>query len=266
MKGNVVNRIDPVSALFRGLFVLALALMLFGAMAKATDLRPVTYDRADFSPQLLTWVEIGPRYLPRDFDTGVTDFPANDSVETRDELAALLAAQETLRTPETVALIEAEHSAEEVAPLIFAVNGLALDAMPVTRMILGALDYEVGALVVRDKLAFLRPRPSMLEPRLTTLFPDPPHASYPSGHAAQAMAAALMLGILDESRKSLYEDEARAIGYRREVAGVHFASDTAAGQVAAAAIVAGLMANPSFADKVEKARAEWKDNTGKKPE
>jgi membrane-associated phospholipid phosphatase len=84
----------------------------------------------------------------------------------------------------------------------------------------------------------LRPRPYHVDPRLTTWFdrsglPLPGHPSYPSGHATEAFVIAMAVGSLFQQnhlhvQMALF-DTAAGIARNREIAGVHFHSDTVAG-------------------------------------
>jgi PAP2 superfamily len=91
----------------------------------------------------------------------------------------------------------------------------------------------VGAIVVMHyKNKFGRPRPSQLEPALRPLLDVPGHASYPSGHATQAYLVAQALTTVirnHEIGRELYSI-AEQVAVNREWAGLHYASDSAAGK------------------------------------
>ena len=94
------------------------------------------------------------------------------------------------------------------------------------------------AIVQRVKLAFDAPRPDVLSNQVQPMLPMPLHGSYPSGHATQAFAVAMLLTLLtrnDESNQGevrpdsqLFRMAAR-VATNRTVAGVHFPSDSASG-------------------------------------
>jgi membrane-associated phospholipid phosphatase len=120
-----------------------------------------------------------------------------------------------------------------------------------------------------------RPRPSHLCPALMPPIPVPGHASYPSGHATQANLMALF--VTDAMPPAIQAGVAfdltalaTRIGRNREIAGMHYASDSAAGVALAASIHTYFAANSlatgtlplpnpprTFGDAVLAAQAEW---------
>lgn len=107
------------------------------------------------------------------------------------------------------------------------------------------LERAMGRLsdVVDDaKAQFTRPRPYVVDPTLTVVVPLPGgNPSYPSGHAAAAWTAALVLASLAPERSEELHELARSYAFSRVYGGVHFPSDVIAGarlgaQVAADAI------------------------------
>jgi acid phosphatase (class A) len=203
-----------------------------------------------------------PVYFPADiFDKLLSAPPTNDSIETRTELDRLLDLQDSARTDEQQKLINAEALGPSLESYF---DLLAADYINTksgkyknTKKLLAITNKEVGYFVFRAKEKFKRARPTTLEPKLEPLSPVPPSTSYPSGNAAQAMTGALILAQLDPQRADLYLKKALDIGYRREVAGLHFSSDTKAGQKLASALVAELLKNPALADLFKLAREEF---------
>ena len=96
-------------------------------------------------------------------------------------------------------------------------------------------DCSIAAMI--HKARFLRLRPWQVDESLTTWFDAnwrefPEHPSYPSGHATEAFAIAEILAWLLPTRGRLLTYKAAfAIAERREIAGVHFRSDTIAGSI-----------------------------------
>ena len=84
--------------------------------------------------------------------------------------------------------------------------------------------------ILKLKIKFNRVRPSFLSSKLKPAIQNPLHPAYPSGHAGESMIAALVLGeFFPEHRERLIK-YAKSIGHNREKAGVHYHSDTLAGQ------------------------------------
>ena len=80
--------------------------------------------------------------------------------------------------------------------------------------------------------------------------------SYPSGHATQGWAYALILAALVPEKATPILVRGRAYGESRIVCGVHWLSDVAAGRLTGTAVFAALMGDPTFRADLEKARAE----------
>ena len=86
-----------------------------------------------------------------------------------------------------------------------------------------------GTMALYWKNKYKRMRPCQAFPGLMPMISTPPHPSYPSGHSTQAHLIWLCVRdavpSLDEPLRKL----AARIAQNREIAGVHFSSDTAAG-------------------------------------
>jgi hypothetical protein len=128
------------------------------------------------------------------------------------------------------------------------------------------------------KMKSKRPRPSEVLPALKPSVPVPGHPSYPSGHATQAYLMALVVQeamikpgttpdtTLRDKWKPLLDTLAWRIGRNREIAGMHYASDSAAGAKLASATLAILMhatmdnigtGGSPFLMTLTKAQGEW---------
>jgi len=115
-----------------------------------------------------------------------------------------------------------------------------------------------------------RPRPSQLCPALLPPIPVPGHSSFPSGHSTQAHLMALCMGQLltqanvpQPDRGNISADLrvlADRIGRNREIAGLHYESDTAGGVALAQSVFDTLTnaQNPinKFADAITSAVEE----------
>ena len=80
--------------------------------------------------------------------------------------------------------------------------------------------------------------------------------SYPSGHATQGWAYALILAALVPEKATAILVRGRAYGESRVVCGVHWLSDVVAGRLTGTSVFAALMGDPTFRADLEKARAE----------
>ena len=201
-----------------------------------------------------------PRLLPKDWATRVVlpTPPANRSPRTAKEVEYLLDLQ-AKRTPEDEAAIRKEA---EFAGMRFGKHGsMALfdvARLPWTAALMDAGGKELNPVLFKLKHRFDRVRPSFLDPRLKPVMKVPDHPAYPSGHASQAFFIAYLLAELDPENRETYLADATAIAKRREVAGFHYPSDTAAGALLARQVLDLLLVQKQFSGLLEKARAEWK--------
>jgi membrane-associated phospholipid phosphatase len=115
------------------------------------------------------------------------------------------------------------------------------------------------AVVDGPKTAFDRPRPfvghdsPICEARTAHLEHQP---DYPSGHATEGWAFALILTELDPTRATAILERGRAYGESRVVCGSHTVSAVQAGFVNAAAWVAALHGSAAFRADMDAARTE----------
>lgn len=122
-------------------------------------------------------------------------------------------------------------------------NGQPLAGLTISRnvaLVMTAI-YDATIAAWDSKYAYHRSRPSEIDPRLTSAIGVPRSPSYPSEHAAVAAAASTILAYLYPSQQSALQGMVAEDVLTRQVAGVEFPSDVAAGlelgqQVGAAAI------------------------------
>ncbi|WP_146217116.1 phosphatase PAP2 family protein [Falsiroseomonas bella] len=121
----------------------------------------------------------------------------------------------------------------------------------------------VAALAVQHfKMLEDRPRPSQVCAALRPAIEVPGHAAYPSGHATQAflmahVARAVLQGSPWEKAQEAVDALAARIARNREIAGVHYRSDTEVGRELAEALRKALVAVPLARAQVKAAREEW---------
>ena len=106
-----------------------------------------------------------------------------------------------------------------------------------------------------------RPRPTVVAAKLgidlKASIPNPGHPAYPSGHATGAYAIAYLLHELDPDHSRDFINDAREIARNREIAGVHYPSDSEAGRLLARQLVDAFLRDRKFQVRLESARREW---------
>lgn len=138
-----------------------------------------------------------------------------------------------------------------------------MSGRPATRLMIDAALTDLTSGLFTLKARFKRGRPYhccdlQLEPLYMRPHPRyPGHPSYPSGHSAEAHTCALLYSeIFPQLREELL-GAAYSVARNREVAGLHFGSDTEGGRNLACAFVPLLLAVPSFDKLLAAARKEW---------
>jgi hypothetical protein len=169
------------------------------------------------------------KLLDKDFDIGALHvlpppkYPKDDIEEARQ-----LVAMKSLRTAGKIAEIRAQEF--NPMPFFWMVAGLDPASHPEhSKWISDALD-DVEIVVLALKRQFNRPRPHLVLSEVEPVIEVPWHAAYPSGHATQAMVAFRLLETFAAPSKAKdLHDFAIEVGRNREIAGVHYPSDTDAG-------------------------------------
>ncbi|MFD2158750.1 phosphatase PAP2 family protein [Rubritalea tangerina] len=213
----------------------------------------------NWNPKYLQASKENPRFLNPNWQTRFlpTPPPSNTSSETRKELNNLLKLQ-TLRTPADTKQIKQEIKPSGHQYLnYFPLSPAAKLEKPHTYQLLHNANLELAKVVFYFKAHFNRVRPSYLETSLRTSIPNPKHPAYPSGHATQAMTFALLLAELQPQQKNALVKSAKSIAHNREIAGVHYASDSQAGFTLAQSLVKEWLQNPDFKTLIAHAQSEW---------
>jgi acid phosphatase (class A) len=116
------------------------------------------------------------------------------------------------------------------------------------------LTSELFARIRRDEELFMNPakdafgrrRPFVTDRHLAPIVPEPPSASYPSGHSTWAVACAIVLADMLPERRTQIFARADEYAHNREVGGVHYPSDVFAGHLAGTALAEALFDQPRF--------------------
>ena len=79
-------------------------------------------------------------------------------------------------------------------------------------------------------------RPAQLDDTVPTLFPNPPHPSYPAAHSCSGTSYAVAIGHFFPTHAEAARKAADAAGYSRLIAGIHYPADKRAGDTLGKAV------------------------------
>jgi hypothetical protein len=183
--------------------------------------------------------------------------PKNSSPTTAAELK-LLASYRALRSADEIRDIYAELNLEDS---YFAGKPLKVfmdkHQFPAVALLLRDAFYDLGGIEMRQKEKFNRIRPSLLDSSLDTVIAVPDFPAYPSYHSSEAYFIAHVFSELAPERKDEFMARAYQIALNREIAGVHYPSDSAAGKLLAQQFFDILMKNDKFKTFLATAKIEW---------
>jgi len=194
-------------------------------------------------------------YSIKDFN--IPDPPANESKETATDLNYLMELQNK-RTDKDIALIKSVLKFKDIS-----FNGLYLGKLrqmghPKLAIFIQSISPELDRILFLIKKKYNRVRPAYLNKNIKPAIATPRHPSYPSGHSTQAYTFALFLSYFDKFNSDRYMQSASMIAHTREVAGLHFPSDTKAGKILAEQFVIKTLQtkNPRLKKLIVDARFE----------
>ncbi len=221
-------------------------------------------DRTSLEPRLEKYLSGTPVYLEAWRELiRLPDPPDNSSPRTRAELRYLKALQSE-RTDDQKASIERQIKVAGMKLGVFEMGKLQAVAgtLPATKRMLDAAQRDMELIVFQLKASFDRARPTHLSPNLAPSIVVPGHPAYPSGHATQAHLLAYLLMELSPGQADQLVADAAQIAKNREIAGVHYPSDSEAGQLLARQVVDGLLKNGDFASLLDAAKLEFQSVVG----
>ncbi len=241
--------------------LLVFALFSFPAVAdEKSDINDLRFPLHNWSNALLAGAQSGGVILADIEYFEVDPPPLNDSEETRKELEYLQEIAKTERTDDNIARIYYEDGGGK-AHDFFIKEGLIAPDNYKTVELLKMIDIDHMYFILERKKHFSRPRPSHLASELgmelDTVIANPPHPAYPSGHASQTYMVALVLSDFDPENAEKYKQFALDVAHRREIAGVHYPSDSVAGRKLAVDVLAKLREVPAFERKYQAAKLSY---------
>lgn len=245
--------------IFIGIIGVLLAGMWLGVQRDSEVDARLTFSTTQiYNPGLKLFLERPLGIATSSFEAIVIKAPfENSSPETRAEIAYLHTLIDA-RTTSTVAAIRAEISIDAYQFGDITLSTLRTDpAYTNTWQLVSQSHYGFAGVIHQFKAQFDRVRPSYLDPSLSTVIDVPRHASYPRGHSSEAHLFALVLGALNPDQATVYIEGAAQVAYHREVAGLHYPSDSAAGAALATQYFEDLMAEDWWQELFRAAQAEW---------
>ncbi len=211
-----------------------------------------------WDPKLRALADRASHFVPREVLTTLplAPPPTNSDDKTRRELDELLALQKA-RTPADRRAIAAHLSFDGICSAVLGTIHRELAHAPKTRALLSHVEHDAAIAVFTAKKRFERARPTQLEPRLHPAIAVPKHAAYPSGHAIFSHVVARVLSDIFPDYREVLLTEAKQIAREREIAGVHYPSDSEAGRALGDALMSELAKNATYAKELAAAKAEW---------
>ena len=181
--------------------------------------------------------------------------PANNSAQTKSELAEVLTLQVT-RTPE----MEARARADAIQDVwrFHEVMGpkFTKETLPRVSALFERVVATEEAVVDPAKEAWKRPRPHLLSDLVRPIARLSTSGSWPSGHATVGVLMGTLLSAMVPEKRPEIMNRAYEYGTNRVVAGIHFRSDVEVARIAGALIALELMRSPEFRAEFELAKAE----------
>jgi len=177
------------------------------------------------SKDLLSSKPIRFKLLPSDFDISqfvIKPPPVNNYHEALEVFSL-----KKLRSKERIHQINIENL--NAIDSFWAIVRVSEEDYPaLTRKVYNALS-DVTEIILVFKEFFNRERPSRVISEIEPILPVPWHTSYPSGHATQATVIASILADFFPNYSGPLFELSKQVGFNREVAGLHYQSDTLAG-------------------------------------
>ena len=124
------------------------------------------------------------------------------------------------------------------------------------------LEYipDLVTLTFKFKNKFNRVRPSYLSKQIKPIIPIREHPAYPSAHSSKANFMAIVLSNFSPCLAEVFKADGRRIAKNREIAGVHYASDSKAGAILAKQYYDYIMKSDKTRKELMIAKSFWKEN------
>jgi acid phosphatase (class A) len=122
---------------------------------------------------------------------------------------------------------------------------------PRTAAVFDAINREAGRIIDASKKQWSRPRPYERSKEMTIVVGHPGNASYPSGHTAIAAVWAAVFSAAFPEDAVAFQKQVHEVMWCRVIGGVHFPSDTTAGEILGDAIGREILAGPEIKKAIQ---------------
>jgi acid phosphatase (class A) len=183
--------------------------------------------------------------------------PAMDSPAGRADLETILEVQME-RTPEQIARAKRVAS-QTVNSFARPVLGEWFNSQdfPQTMALFKEIDHESHQIVDEQvKRHWSRARPYTFSSAVHPIVGRPNNTSYPSGHAAAAALWGTILSAAFPEKADQFQQQIHEVMWCRVIGGVHYPSDTAAGEMLGEAIAKKMLESPEMQQALKKMREE----------
>jgi acid phosphatase (class A) len=181
--------------------------------------------------------------------------PAQDSIQTKKEIAEILDFQEN-RSDKMVQYAQAD---QEISVFRFSDilgDKFTKENLPFTGEFFHNVTATASIISGPAKDFWKRPRPSVFDPRVKPCVKVPPNASYPSGHSTAGNLMAIILANMVPEKSAEIYGRGWDFAVNRIIGGVHYRSDSEAGRMAATVIAAFMFRNADFKADYERSKSE----------
>jgi acid phosphatase (class A) len=186
--------------------------------------------------------------------------PGPQSPEGKAELEAVLALQRT-RSEADVKRAQADDELSVFRYADVMGPGFAPENLPFTTAFFKDVAADGGQVVNPTRQHFNRLRPTVVDKRVEPVV-NANGGSYPSGTAAFAYVAGILLANMVPEKAPAIFARAADWGHNRVVSGVHYPGDIEAGRISGAVIDNVLLHNAAFMTDFSKAREEVRHAVG----
>lgn len=106
---------------------------------------------------------------------------------------------------------------------------------------IAAANHDAVLACFHAKYTYWFIRPGQLDSTLPTLFPNPPHPSYPAAHSCSTRSLAVAIGHFFPTQTDPMHAAADEAGYSRQIGGIHYPMDQEAGDVLGSKVAADVL-------------------------